>query len=365
MKKCMLIALITIFTLSVFGALCFAQIDRTVTNTSKKGSLLVFPLIKVNLAAGQDTIVKISNDFYQKVKVKCYYRYFPCSHEDFVLTLTPNQPVSWLASTGLGLDGLPIPKSQGTPPVLSDGTLAELKCWAVNEAEDQQIAWNWLTGSAIVEEGPNQTWEYSAWRFAVNSATNGAFAGDPGKLLLTGDSGNYDACPTALIFPFIKQVPKTDQASYDGMVNNVLTLVPCKQDFVEDSDQVVYAEFAPRDENEGPRTGSFACVGCGGGDEWFSESLVSPKLHFANSNPFVNLPTRGGYLLVDGKQKTSANACPGSIGVPLLGVMSMQFNNATGPFAGETPTAVAPGQAYRQDASEQDITTDPITITWD
>ncbi len=47
MKKCMLIALITVFTLVSFGALCFAQSRRGVANTSKKGSLLVFPLVKV------------------------------------------------------------------------------------------------------------------------------------------------------------------------------------------------------------------------------------------------------------------------------------------------------------------------------
>ncbi len=48
MKKCMLIALIMIFTLSVLGTFCCAQLDRTVTNTSKKGSLLIWPLVKAN-----------------------------------------------------------------------------------------------------------------------------------------------------------------------------------------------------------------------------------------------------------------------------------------------------------------------------
>ncbi len=43
-----------------------------------------------------------------------------------------------------------------------------------NETKMQQIAWNWLAGEAIVKEPNAKAWEYSAWRFAVNSSTTGA-----------------------------------------------------------------------------------------------------------------------------------------------------------------------------------------------
>jgi hypothetical protein len=368
MKKCMLIALIAIFTLSVLGAVCHAQLDRTMTNTSKKGSLMIWPLIKTNLAEGQDTVITLSNDYYKKVKVKCFYRFpFPCSHEDWVFTLTPNQPVSWQASTGKGLDGRDIPLARGSPPALGDGARAELKCWAVNEAEDQQIAWNWLSGEALVFEGVNQIWQYPAWRFAVNSSTTGAAAGVPGKILLTGDSGNYDACPTALLFPFIKQTPTTASSFPPGTVDNLLTLMLCNEDFVDDLNTVVYTQLQVRDENGGTQAATFVCVGCGLVDplnQWFSESLISPKLHIASSvdNPFVNLATPGGSIYVHGTQR--AVSCSGSAGAPLLGVMSRQFNNPTGPFAGEPPTAVGPAQAYIKNANDMN-TTIPISITWD
>jgi len=364
MKKCMLIALITIFTLSVFGALCSAQVNRTVTNTSKKGSLLIWPLIKSGPA---DTVISLSNDYFKSVKVKCYYRFpFDCAHADWVFTLTPNQPIAWQASTGKGIDGKDLPLTRGNPPAITSGN-AELKCWAVDSTENQQIGWNWLNGEALIGEGPNQTWQYSAWRFAVNSSTVGAAAGDPGVIKLTGDSGNYDACPTALLFPFLKQTPTTAGTFPTGTVNNVLTLVPCKQDYVDDNNSIVYTELLPHDENEGSQSGAYVCVGCGLSDpvnQWFSENLISPKLHIASqiANPFVNLSTPGGSIYVHGRQKTGS--CANSAGVPLLGVMSMQFVSPSGPFVGETPTAVGPGQAYIKNAGDQD-TINPIFINWD
>jgi len=42
MKKWMVIVLFASFSLSVLAAPGLAQLDRTVTNTSKKGSLLVW-----------------------------------------------------------------------------------------------------------------------------------------------------------------------------------------------------------------------------------------------------------------------------------------------------------------------------------
>ncbi len=206
MKKCILIASITIFVLSVSATLCFGQLDRTVTNTSKKGSLLIWPLIKAGPA---DTTIMLGNNYYEKVKVKCTYRSsFPFEDTSWSFNLMPNQTISWLASTGKGPDGKSIPKTGNAPP-LSTGKSAELRCWAVDSGGIQQIAWNWLSGEAIISEGTNQSWGYSAWRFAVNSSTTGAAAGTPGQILLTGDSGNYDTCPTGLMFNFLKQTSST------------------------------------------------------------------------------------------------------------------------------------------------------------
>jgi hypothetical protein len=362
MKKSMVIVLITILAWSAFGSFCFAQLDRTMTNTSKKGSLLIWPLIKVGSA---DTVIKLNNEYYQGVKVRCSYRtVYPCDHADWVLTLLPNQPISWLASTGKGMDGKSIPGVTASPPPLASGTLGELRCWAVDSTESHQIAWNWLSGNAILREGANQHWEYSAWRFAVNASTTGAYAGTAGKMLLTGDSGNYDACPTGLLFNIMEQTSSAEATFVKGTVNNVLTLVPCGEDLAGESYPIVYTELLVHDEYQAEQSGTNVCVGCvDRATQWFSESLLSSKLNIAasKSNPFIKFATPGGSIYIHGRQQS--RECPESTGVPLLGVMSKQLFSNTGPFVGETPTAVGPGQAYVRDSADQN-TSNPVSITW-
>ena len=107
MKKCMLIALITVFALVSLGALCSAQSRIGVANTSKKGSLLVFPLVKVAATAdSNDTIITISNDYPLRVNLLCRYQTPQnCACETFDFALTGNQSIAFSARTGYGLDG--------------------------------------------------------------------------------------------------------------------------------------------------------------------------------------------------------------------------------------------------------------------
>ncbi len=360
MKKCVLIAFIVIFALSVSASLCLGQLDRTVTNTSKKGSLLIWPLIK---ASPQDTTIMLANNYYESVKVRCSYRSsFPFQHIDWLFQLLPYQTIAWLASTGKGPDGNNINNNVGNAPLLDSGTV-ELKCWAVDSGGTQQIAWNWLSGDALIKEGANQNWGYSAWRFAVNSSMTGGDAGDPGKLLLTGDSGNYDACPTALLFNFMKQTsPEAGTTYTKGTVNNVLTLVPCMENFTDDTAPSAFADLQIYNENQTSLPGVSVCAGSNAATQWYSEPMTSSKLMLAQgvANPFVNLATPGGNMQIHGKQKST---CAQSSGVPLIGVMSMQFMSTTGPFVGIPPTTIGPGQAYVKDVNDA-YTTTPISITW-
>jgi len=239
MKKCMLIAFITIFTLSVVGATCYAA-ARTMANTSKKGSLLIFPLIKAGLKASQDTVISISNDYYAAVHLECIYK-LPtnCFCDPFNFTLTPNQEISFSAKTGKGLDGDPIPKI-GTLPEFDLSTVGELKCWATdnNATMHHPISFNWLSGQAIIGEDDNRSWAYSAWRFAVGSGIpNLGLVGVPGTLRLTGTPFSYDACPSRLMFNFIEQTPTatgpfpmdvSDRGGTFQTANDLLTLIPCK-----------------------------------------------------------------------------------------------------------------------------------------
>jgi hypothetical protein len=270
-----------------------------------------------------------------------------------------------VASTGKGPDGKTIPRVGANPPALASGTTAELRCWAVNTAGTQQIAWNWLSGEAIVSEGKDQSWGYSAWRFAVNSSTTGATAGTAGQILLTGDSGNYDTCPTGLLFNLLKQTPSPTGSSFTkGTVNDVVTLVPCAVDYVANTTPSVFTNLLTYDEDQGSSSTASLCVGSSASaTQWFSESLVSSKLILAAGtvNPFTNLATPGGSIYLHGKQDSR---CGGSTGVPLIGVMSMQFVSKTGPYAGVPPTAIGPGQGYVRDASDTSYTGTPISIKW-
>jgi hypothetical protein len=361
MKKCILIVFITMFTLSLSASLCLGQLDRTVTSTSKKGSLLIWPLIKVGAT---DTMILLGNHYYKSVKVRCSYRSsFPYKNTNWFIQLLPNQTISWLASTGMGPDGNNNPNSGSNAPSLGAG-IVELRCWAVDSGGTQQIAWNWLSGDALFTEGSNQNWGYSAWRFAVNSSTTGATAGTAGTIRLTGDSGNYDACPTALLFNFMKQEQDVMKAGFPkGTVNNVLTLVPCMENFATHAAPSVFTNLQVYDENQTSLSDASICVGSdNAATQWFSEPLTSSKLILKTGavNPFVHLATPGGSIQVHGKQ---GSVCAGSSGVPLIGVMSMQFMSGTGPFVGIPPTAIGPGQAYVKDVNDANTAT-PISIIW-
>lgn len=361
MKRSVFVFLTAVFVLSVSVSLCHAQTDRTVTNTSKKGSLLVWPLIRGGTA---DTMINLSNDYYESVKVKCVYR-FPssCARTEWTFTLQPNQPVSWMASTGKGPDGKAVPHTGVQPSPLAPRTLAELKCWAVDSAGTQQIAWNWLSGSAVVGEADDRHWEYSAWRFAVNSATTGVAAGLPGEMLLTGDSGNYDACPTGLLFNFLRQTRKASGVFPAGTVDNRLALVPCRERLAGNLDTIVYTKLVRRTETGKTLSTASVCVGCDDtATQWFYQSLAGPKVHLVAGaeNPFTHMSTRSGTIYVHGRKQA---ACAGSVGSPLLGVMSMRLYSGDGPVVGVAPTAIGPGQAYIRNANDVNTST-PVSITW-
>jgi hypothetical protein len=360
MKKLLLSALAALLVLAASVARCPAQADRTVANASKKGSLLIWPLVKATPA---DTVVKLNNEYYLGVKVRCAYRTpFPARHVDWVFELGPNQPLAWRVSTGRGPDGKALPQAGDPPPALPAGTSATLACWAVDDAGLQQLAWNWLTGDAVVGEGGARHWQYSAWRFAVNAATTGAAAGTAGRIRLTGDSGNYDTCPGSVSFDVAKQTPTPSGAFAPGTANNRLTLVPCAMDLRADGAVSAFTELQGRDESGGALAATSVVVGqATAATQWFSESLTSGKLRRAGPvNPFVRLATPRGMVLVHGRVST---ADPGTLGVPLIGVLSMQFGSAGGPVANGTATTVGFGQGYLKDVNDA-FTATPVDILW-
>src|SRR5262245_13367252 len=81
-----------------------------VTNVTQKGSLLIWPDIRVDPVFGVfggvegtwDTLVRISNDGSLDVDVICYWMDGNKNRVDFILTVTKNQAVWFNAFTGNG-----------------------------------------------------------------------------------------------------------------------------------------------------------------------------------------------------------------------------------------------------------------------
>lgn len=183
MKKSMLVTFVMAFLTLVASSSGFAAETVPMTaytgaaDTTKEGSLLVWPLVQTN--GGNETYIVImnslggdENDTDQNVHIKCYWEYRPfsgvsdtaCGLMDTAFTMSENNPLVIKASDGTGLDG------RGIMVGIGEDMKGALKCWAVDSSDRNQISWNHLSGYAyIVDTDDNKSaWQYSAWRFAAN-----------------------------------------------------------------------------------------------------------------------------------------------------------------------------------------------------
>jgi hypothetical protein len=272
------VAVALIIVLGLCTTPCSAQ--SNVANVSKKGSLLIFP--KILTIKGIDTIITIGNDYPAAVSVKCYWMDSDQKSWDFVFPLTANQPVWFRASDGTGSIDV---------AGFGEGKQGELKCWAIKVLPDpgnpggtieNQIAWNDLYGTAVIVAYtlPSSS-EYNAFAFAARNVARGSPVITPpdtvpGTLLLNGsfvDIG-YDACPAYLIFNFFAEENRNltgglGQGAGFSVGESDLALVPCKQDFRQDSGPIcTKVKFDIWNENESKLTGSYQCVKC-----WFEGVL--------------------------------------------------------------------------------------------
>jgi hypothetical protein len=339
-KKIVLVALAMALVLGMVGMASAAQ---NVANTNQKGSLLIWPKI-ANFEA-YTTYITIANDYYEEVWVKCYWVDADQNIEDFMFRLTPNQPVWFRASDGTG--GV-----MTVPPF--NGLAGELKCWAVNAAGDQQIAFNHLYGSAIIFEGVTTGFEYNAWSFTARGLGQGDAVGAPGNLLLNGAPGGYDACPQYLVENFMAYVETLDIER-----EPYVALVPCKQDLRQDRiPTCTKAKFDVWNENETKYTGAYRCIKC-----WFEGELNEIGVNVAGvgygfgSDKFTlaGLHTFLARFRVTG---VASPVCTGKIAgctgvtqvaTPFLGVLYHDVKFATGPemLIGTTPhTAGADGSGF-------------------
>jgi len=256
----------------------WAQETLHVTSPSKLGSLLIYPAITINTLYTQDTLVQITNNSSTKsVHVRCEYVNELKGRAEFDFDLTRRQTASWDVWTGVGEGVAPSPWPTTAGPITSPFPAppmtsldrGELICFATNTADTAQVAFNELSGTAtpIREDDtqssqPKEAYRYDAWAFAAltnicptgggtdaadatTTCSNDGIAADnptasfgtAGTLPLTGVTvaGNYDACPLAMVQPFMSNGASlgatVSGASYGlTLFENDLHAVSCYQD---------------------------------------------------------------------------------------------------------------------------------------
>jgi hypothetical protein len=243
------------------GSSTFAA--QNVGNTSQKGSLVIFPLISV--AAGQDTIVRISNDANTGVDLTCYYINERKGRRDFHIRLTRKQPIWFSVKNHSGTFPVAQFPTDGTFP--GDANIGALLCWATDVALSTQISHNHLSGTAtaVVAFGTDQAaFTYPSWNFTARPGTPaGAPVGTPGRLDLTGADGAYDACPNYLIGHFSPAGAVVNTGSGAGterVGDNALGALSCNQDLRQDfTPHFTKLQFQVWNEQEVKFTGAYEC----------------------------------------------------------------------------------------------------------
>jgi hypothetical protein len=313
------VAAIGVFSTSAFAVSPYG-------NGTQKGSLLVFP--KIDITAGRDTFIQITNDYSGPVTLKCYYQTsepganYRIKHKtDFTVNLTKNQTTWWYASNGAAGSGF---FRQGVPQFspMADGynaTAGELKCWAVTENLSAEIHFNHLVGTATVVDG-GKAFTYNAYSFQAltpgqGSVNTGAVLPTPGVLSL--NNVKYDSCPLQAIGNAFATTGPYPATIFSGQVD----LVQCNQDLRETyTPPVTKYVFEFWSENENKFTGTEVC-----GDSWIEKDLWDLQ-----ESRFANLKTTASYFRVSGV----GQICVGGKDGGVYGVMSQRWPN--GALTGST-----------------------------
>lgn len=339
------------------AALCSgaALADQNIAAVSHKGSLLIFPEINVDPKFGANTIIEISNDQTTSVHIECSYVNQAKGRVDFDFNLSGKGTASWEVLTGVGENEgsvLNVPLfptggsfPNGTPGFTVDPARGELICFAVDQAGQNQIAYNHLTGTATEVDDAIKTsvlqasFRYDAWSFIARSATinvgasDGTVQGTPGNLQLTGGgAGTYDGCPlynVASFMPNVSTLPSSGLETFD----NGLSVVSCNQDLRQDFIlHITKLQFTIWNSRESSFSGTYQCV----------DSVAAVDLSPANPNlvvptnfNFTVLGTNDARFQVQGVASTQCPVPVPSENAGLLGVLTSSVG-----FPGTTATAV-------------------------
>ncbi len=167
------------------------------------------------------------------VQIHCFYiQATTCSEIDFFVSMSPQQPISWMASTGVSGSGARL-----APPFNGDG---ELKCVTRPSGTDL-ASHNALQGRALLSQTDGKTIGYAA--IAFRRLVPGSFTG---TVLLDGFT--YEACPDRLHFNALTQ--------QSGISDSELILVPCTEDLESGTVSKTTVQYAVVNELEQVFSGS-------------------------------------------------------------------------------------------------------------
>lgn len=290
----------------------------TLYSTNAKGSLLV--LADIDISGQKDTLVRMVNDGDTAVAVKCMWLTWEKARADFVITLTPHQPVIFDAVDGNGSitvnpfptenpAGAGVGSGAGTVPNSNYG-IGELKCWAVG-LNDQQIVHNHLSANAtVIDFAAGTAYQYAAAAFYNRTTT------DAGKLIL--DGANYDKCPQYLIGQFSPvQDPEGIDTSKGNftVLSNRLAIANCRQDLRQDwIPHITKLQFDVFNGFETKFTGSWECadsfhVTYLGANTNLTAKPPIPLVRWAVPGNFrySTLGTKAAYFRVEGVKSTQCD----------------------------------------------------------
>jgi hypothetical protein len=268
------------------GQIAFASAPGIAPAQRLASAVLIFPYI---VSEGTtDTRIELMNMSNSQQTLNCFYvRQSDCNEVGFFITLTAQQPLSWLASKGANN---PLTFSAAPP---FDG-VGELKC-VVMPTTPNLSSHNVAQGRALVYNRNNgETVGYGAIGF--QRLVPGAFSG-----VVSLDGFTYEQCPDRLHFDVLtrKNGPASD-----------LILVPCDQDLFFQRATETTVQLAIVSEFE----------------QVFSSSF---RLSCYDKRSFSKISTLGGALL----GSDTAHLIVRGVSSPLIGLVIDRFT-ALGTHAG-------------------------------
>lgn len=160
------------------------------------------------------------------------------TENDFRMTLTKRQPVSWKVSEGLS--DFPISNSSAIPKAQTDPFIGELKCVEVDPTTFRPIAGfdplnngaGDLKGEATIVSADSSTGKVDARKYnGIGLQATDVNNGDD-ILNIGGPEAEYSGCPNVLILNhFFDDANITTTGGTTGTVRTDLTVVPCGEDF--------------------------------------------------------------------------------------------------------------------------------------